>query len=53
MARESLKLREWVDKNRGAFRRKVYGPTALEVNVRDKSYCDALESQIKANALFG
>jgi len=48
-----MRLREWVDQNRGKFRLGVYGPTALELTVRDPSYLDALEGQIKPAQLFG
>lgn len=37
----------WLRENRGLFKHHVYDPVCLEINVKNKKYADAIESNIR------
>ena len=54
---DACKLRAWLDNdsdgNRGAFQRKVHGPIALDVSVKDPAMAHVVEQTVQYHVLTG
>ncbi|KAK4695470.1 structural maintenance of chromosomes protein 5, partial [Lecanoromycetidae sp. Uapishka_2] len=51
-SRDTARLWDWVQRNRGEFEETVYGPPCVECSVKDSKYVDLIESLFQANNLL-
>ncbi|KAI9838989.1 MAG: hypothetical protein M1819_004197 [Sarea resinae] len=52
ISRETANAWEWVQNHQDMFEKHVYGPPIVECSVKEKEYCDSIESVFQKNDLL-